>query len=85
MSEVTNQMIFDEVSAIRALMEGIEKSRADKVDDLLFSALLMLSEITSTLGTPDFAPEKPLRDCEHLRAFLMDARLVLEGRDPLHV
>lgn len=85
MSEATNQMILDEVSAIRALMEGIEKVRADQVDDLLFSALLMLTEITNTLSEPNFAPEKILLSCDHLRAFLTDARLALEGREPIHV
>lgn len=85
MSKATNQMIFDEVSAIRALMEGMKKTRADKVDDLLFSALMMLTEITNSLSEPNFAPEKILLHCGHLRAFLMDARLVLEGREPIHV
>jgi hypothetical protein len=85
MSTVTNHMILAEVSAIKALMEGLEKSRAGKVDDLLFSALLILTETTNTLSEPNFEPEKILLHCNQLRAFLMDARLVLEGREPIHV
>lgn len=84
MTKATNQMILEEVSTIRKIMECIEKTRADKVDDLLFSALLMLTEITNTLDEPNFAPEKIMLHCGHLRAFLMDARLVLEGREPIH-
>ena len=66
-------------------MEGMEKSRADQVDGLLYSGLLMLTEIINTLSEPNFAPEKILLHCDHLRAFLTDARLVLEGREPIHV
>lgn len=85
MSTTTNQMILGEIRAIKSLLNGLEKSQASKADDLLFRALVMLSKITETLSEPDFAPEQIMLYCEHLRAFLMDARLVLEGREPIHV
>ena len=70
MCEAVDQKILDELSAIRALMEGREKSQADRADDLLRCALLDLTEITETLGEPNFAPEKILLHCEHLLTLL---------------
>ena len=58
MCEAVDQKILDELSAIRALIEGREKSQADRADDLLRCALLDLTEITETLGEPNFAPKK---------------------------
>ena len=52
---------------------------------LLRCALLDLTEITETLGEPNFAPEKILLHCEHLLTLLQGARLVLAGREPTHV
>jgi hypothetical protein len=85
MCEAVDQKILDELSAIRALIEGREKSQADRADDLLRCALLDLTEITETLGEPNFAPEKILLHCEHLLTLLQGARLVLAGREPTHV
>lgn len=85
MCEAVDQKILDELSAIRALIVGREKSQADRADDLLRCALLDLTEITETLGEPNFAPEKILLHCEHLLTLLQGARLVLAGREPTHV
>ena len=79
MNEPTNLTILNEISEIKALMDGIQKSRADQVDDLLFSALLILTQITNEISEPNFTPENTLVHCNRLRSFLTDASLVLGG------
>ncbi len=84
MTKPTNSDILDELRQIRKIIDREEKSKIADVDDYLFSALLMVVNIRNTLSEPDFSPEQIVEYCRRLQSFLTDARLLIEGREPLN-
>lgn len=84
MIKPTNSDILDELRQIRKIIDREEKSKIADVDDYLFSALLMVVNIRNTLSEPDFSPEQIVEYCRRLQSFLTDARLLIEGREPLN-